>query len=93
MARGINNIDAVSVPFNGRIFGQNRNAPLALLIVGVHHTLGPRGATIERTRLLQQTIHKGGFAMVYVGNNGDIAKFLDQGVTSVRRGGLKTRGV
>ena len=93
MAGGINDIDAVAVPFDGRIFGQNGNAPLALLIVGVHHTLGPRGATIERTRLLQQTIHKGGFAMVYVGNNGDIAKFLDQGITSGRRGGLKTRGV
>jgi hypothetical protein len=35
--------------------------------------------------LLQQAIHQGGFAMVYVGDDGDIAKLVDQGVTSGRR--------
>ena len=43
------------------------------------------GAAVQGARLLQQAVHQGGFAMVNVGDDGDIAKLVDQGVTSGRR--------
>ena len=53
MTRRIDDVNAVSVPFDGGIFSQNRNASLTLLIIGIHHTLGSLGAATEGTRLLQ----------------------------------------
>jgi hypothetical protein len=66
------------------------NAALPLLVVGIHDTLRTVGAPIKGARLLQKAIDECGFAMVNVGNNGDVAKVLDQWVTSGRLGAVAT---
>ena len=51
--RGINNIDAVFVPVNGGVFGQNRDATFLLQIIGVHQPFGLLVATVQGAGLLQ----------------------------------------
>ncbi len=75
----VHDVDAVVVPANGRVLGQNGDAALPLLVVGVHDALGPFRAAIKRSRLIQQAVHERGFAVVNVGDNGDVAKLLNQG--------------
>ena len=74
VAGGINDVDAVSVPINGRAFGQNGDAALFFQIAFVHgpfhHSLvGAKGSTLTQNR-----IHQGCFSMVNVGNNGNVAQ-------------------
>ena len=73
MPGSIDNIDAVVIPVQGGIFGEYGNAALFLEFIGVHDPFDFTKAFAESTRLLQQFIHQSGFAMVDVGNDGDIA--------------------
>src|SRR5207244_3784331 len=50
------------------------NAALALDVVRVHHPLGDVLVRGKGARLLQQLVDQGGFAVVDVGDDGDIAK-------------------
>ena len=82
---GVHDIDVVVIPLDRRVLGQDGDAALALLVIGIHDPLRPLGTAVQGTRLLQQAVHQGSLAMVHVGNNGDIAKLVDQGVTSGQR--------
>ena len=77
MPGGIDNINPVTIPFNGRILGKNGNTPLPLLIIGIHNALGADILAIQSAGLLQQLVYQRSFAMVNVSNNGDIAKILN----------------
>ena len=70
---GVHDIDAVAVPVDGGVFGENGNTALALLVVGVHDALGTFAAAIQGSGLAEEFINQGGFAVVNVGDNRDIA--------------------
>jgi len=74
VAGGVHDVDAIVIPLDGGVLGQNGNAPLFLQIVGVHDPFDVAGAISQGARLLQQLVHQGGLAVVNVGDDGDIAQ-------------------
>ena len=78
VAGGVDDVDAglarLAVPEHRGALGQDGDAALALLIVGVHGAFGVRLIGAERTRLGEQLIDQGGLAVVDVGDDGDVAK-------------------
>ena len=75
--RRIHNVDAVVAVVNGGVLGENRDAPLFFLIVGIHDPLCINSAAIKGARLAQQAVNEGRLAMVDVGDDGDVAEFFD----------------
>jgi len=88
---GVHDVDAVVIPANGRVLGQNGNAAFTLLIVGIHDPLGAFAASVQGAGLGQQFIDQGGFAVVNVGDNGDVTQILNSGLVcheNSQEGGL-----
>ncbi len=77
VARGVHNIDIVVVPFQGRVLGQNGNAPFFFLIVGIHDPLAIELLPIQGAGLAQELVYEGSLTMVNVGDDGDITKFFN----------------
>ena len=75
MAGGIDDVDAGVVPDQRGRLGENGNAALAFEIVGIHHPFGDALVLAKRARLLQETVDQRGFAVIDVGNDGDVAEF------------------
>src|SRR5690606_8315809 len=73
----VDDVDAVALPGDGGVLGQDRDATFLLLVVAVHHALGEHGAFGERARLLEQAVDEGGLAVVDVGDDGDVAEAFD----------------
>jgi hypothetical protein len=74
---GIHNIDAVVIPFDRSIFGENGNAALFFLVVGIHKALSIGVFAIKSPRLAQKFINQGSFAVVNVGYDGNIAQVFN----------------
>ena len=79
MPGGVNDIDAIVLPADRCVFGEDGDSPFLFLIVGVHDPLGARRFAVQGARLLQQAVHQRGLAMVYVGNNGDVSQLAEHG--------------
>ena len=62
------------MPEHAGAFGQNGDPPLPLLVVGVHGALDRGLIGSEDAGLGEELVNQGGFAMVDVGDDGDIAK-------------------
>ena len=75
VARRIDDVDAGVVPLDRGRLGQDRDAALALQIVGVHRALGDFLVLAERAGLLQKAVDQRGFAMVDVRDDRDVAEF------------------
>src|SRR5699024_2378265 len=80
-ARGVNNIDdqigaifTLALAVNRSVFGQNGNAALALLVIGVHDAVRVVAVFTECAGLLQHAVDEGGFAVVNVGDDGYITE-------------------
>ena len=73
MARGINDVNLYIIIMNSCIFGQNRDAPLPLDVIGVHNTLCDFLVFPEHTALFQQLVHNRCLAVVDMGDNRDIS--------------------
>src|SRR5690606_39348265 len=73
----VDDVDAVALPGDGGVLGQDRDATFLFLVVAVHHALGEHGALGERAGLLEQAIDEGGLAVVDVGDDGDVAQAFD----------------
>jgi hypothetical protein len=71
---GIDDIDPGVLPDQRRRLGQNGDAALALEIVRIKRPLGHSLIVAKRAGLLQKPVDEGGFAMVDVGDNGDISQ-------------------
>ena len=71
--RGIDDVDVVAVVFNGGVFGENGDAALFFQVVAVHHALFYLLVGAESARLAQKLVHQRGFAVVDVGDDGDVA--------------------
>ena len=78
MAGSVDDVDFVALPGNSRVFGQNRHAPFPLQLIGIHDRVLAHFRLVggKGVRLLQQMIHERGFAVIDVGNNGDISDFI-----------------
>ena len=74
----VDDVDAVALPVDGGVLGQDRDATFLFLVVAVHHPLGGDHPFVEGARLLEQAVDQGGLAMVDVGDDGDVAEAFDR---------------
>ena len=65
---------AQALAVNGRVLGQNGNAALALLIIGVHDAVRVFTVVTKGAGLLQHAVDQGGLAMVNVRDDGNITE-------------------
>jgi hypothetical protein len=72
MARSINDVDMGAFIVDCTVFGQDRNSTLALQVIGIHYPFSHLLMPSEGACLLQQFINESGFAMIDVGDDGDI---------------------
>ena len=76
MAGGVDDIDAHAAPGNRAVFGCDGDAALPFQVEGVHEPLFQLLSVPEDAALPEHGIHQGGFAVVYVGDNGDVAQVV-----------------
>ncbi len=70
----VDDVDEVAVVVDGRVLGQNRDAPLALELVRVHHPLGHALVGAKQAALPQQRVDERGLAVIDVGDDRHVAK-------------------
>ena len=70
---GIDDVDVVATVFDGGVFGENGNAAFFFEIVAVHHALVYLLVGAEGAGLAQKLVDQRGFAVVDVGDDGDVA--------------------
>ena len=73
MPRRIDDIDLDALISDARVLGPDRDAALTLLIHRVHNAFAHVVDLPMDVRLPEHRVDQGGFAMVDVGNNGDVA--------------------
>ena len=73
MAGGVNDIDLHITPTHCCILGHDRDALLALQVIGVHDAVNDLLILAIHASLLQHVIDEGGLAMVNVSDDGDVA--------------------
>jgi hypothetical protein len=76
---GIDDIDLGVVKKERGVFGENRDPALALEVVGIHDALDERFVGTKDARLPEHGVDQRGFAVVHVGNDGDVANVLSHG--------------
>ena len=73
MAGGVDDVDFYVVIEDGGVFGEDGDAALALQFVRVHDPFDVVFVGAKGAALLQHGVDQRGFAMVNVGNDGDVA--------------------
>ena len=73
VAGGVDNVDLCVLVHDGGVLGQNGNTALTFNIVGVHDTLRNLLTGTEHAALFQKLINQCGFAVVNVGDYGNIS--------------------
>ena len=76
VSRRVNNVDLYTLIIDGGVFGQDGDAALLFQSIGIHHSLGCGLILPICTALLEHSVHKCGFAVVNVGNNGNISQIF-----------------
>ena len=76
MAGGVDDVDLYAVVVDGDVLGKNRDAALALLVVGVEHALLHLLVGAEGAGGAQELVTQGGLAVVDVGDDGDVSQVL-----------------
>ncbi len=71
----VDDVDTVAAVLHRRGFRQDRDAALALQLIGVERALEDGDATVVAARMLQQAVDQGGFAVIDVRDDGDVADF------------------
>ena len=77
VAGRVDDVDPHVLPDDRGRLGEDGDAALALEVVRIHHPLGDALVVAEGARLLQEAVDEGRFAMVDVGDDGDVAKLHD----------------
>ena len=54
-------------------FGNDGDTALALQVDGVHHTFGDVLVFTKNAALVEHGVHEGGFAVIDMGDDGDVA--------------------
>ena len=76
VTRRVDNVDLRVAVAHGGVLGQDRDAALALQIVGVHDALDDFLMLAICTALLEHFVDQRGLAVVNVGDDGDVSQFL-----------------
>ena len=76
MARGIHNVDLRIAVKHGGVLCHNRNAALALEVVGVHDAVDNFLILAVHAGLFEHLVHQRGFSMVNMRDNRDISQFI-----------------
>ena len=76
MSGGVDDVDVGAFPAYGAVFSQNRDATLFFDGVVVHDRVDHFFVLGEGAGLAQQLVHHGGFAVVNVGNDGDVSNLF-----------------
>ena len=74
VARGVDQVDLDAPPHHRGGLGQDGDAPLPLLVVGVHHPIDHRLVGGEDPGGAEQAVDQGGLAVVDVRDEGDVAE-------------------
>ena len=74
VSRGVNDVNGVIVPVDGRVLGLDSDTLLTLQVHGIHGALLYLLIFSVGSAGLQQLVNEGRFAMVHVGNDGEIAE-------------------
>jgi hypothetical protein len=74
MAGRVDDIDPDVFPHHRGRLGENGDPALALEIVRIHDSFGDALIVAEGARLLQQSVDERRFAVVDMGDDGDVAK-------------------
>ena len=69
----VDDVDLRAVPAHGGVLGEDRDAPLALERVGVHHALLHDLIVAERAGLPEHLVDERRLAVIDVGDDGDVA--------------------
>ena len=77
VAGRVDDVDARALPFDRGCLGQNGDAAFAFDVVAVHRAFRDGLVVAEGPRLTQQLVHQGGFAVVDVSDDGDVADIHD----------------
>ena len=77
VARRVDQVDAHAVPGDRSGLGEDGDAPLALLVVGVHHPLDDGLVLLEGAGGAEHGVDQRGLAVVDVGDEGDVAQCRD----------------
>ena len=78
MSRGVHDVDVATVVFDGSVFGQNGDAAFFFKVVAVHHALVHLLVFAEGAGLAQELVHQRGFAVVHVGDDGNVADIFHE---------------
>ena len=97
----IDDVDAVAVPLDGRVLGQDGDAAFLFERVRVHDALWNDRAGVKRAGLLQELVDQRGLAMVDMRDDRDVAEVLRwvrghvlrQGLLKARKKGAKYSGL
>src|ERR1700739_4415406 len=76
VAGSVHDIDLGVVEKQRRILGQNGDAALAFQVVGIHYALDNSFVGAKYAALAEHGVHQRRFAVVHVGDNGDIAYLM-----------------
>ena len=87
----IDDVDAGVLPLDAGAFRENGNAALFLEVIAIHHALVHALVVAEGTCLAQHHVDKGGLAMIYVRNDGDVTKFGHRNLNRLGIKGANTR--
>ena len=86
VAGGIDDIDMRAVPHHRAVFREDGDAALFFDIVRIHHALFQVLVRGKRAGLPQQLIDQRGFAVVDVGDDGDVADCAWHGGACLKKG-------
>ena len=76
VAGGVDDVDLHALVLNRAVLGENGDAALALLVIGVEDALLDLLVGAEGVRSPQQLVHQRGLAVVDVGDDGDVSQIL-----------------
>ena len=79
VARGIDDVDGVAFPEDGGVLGLDGDALFLFEIHRIHRALLGGLVFAIGAAGLQELVHKGGFAVVNVGDDGEISDFQGHG--------------
>jgi hypothetical protein len=69
---------------NGSVFGQDGNAPLPLDVARVHDAVLNLLVAVKYPALLKHLVYQGGFAMVYMGDDGNVSDVVSNHIVPFR---------
>jgi hypothetical protein len=92
VAGGVQDVDLNAFVFDGHVLGRDGDAALALQVTTVHDELAHLLVVAEEVAGMQQFVYEGGFAVVYVGNDGDVADLHTKGCARYSFGQLSRKG-